>query len=244
MPLQRGAVGGIWLLVCLLAALGVLGGAWRQHRTLPVAAPPPLAGKVIAIDPGHGGPDPGAVVGDVLEKTVALAVAGRLAELLAAGGATVVLTRTDDSDLSGMAPGAAGRRRADLQARARHVATTGAQILVSIHANKFPSPRWSGAQTFYDPQGHPDGARLATAIQAELRRLTPTRRQAATIEQLVLNSVPVPAATVEVGFLSNPDEARRLTDPQYQQQVAVAIYVGVVRYLADLERQGPGTAGQ
>lgn len=232
------------------AAVGVAPAAVRAGAPAPGAPAPstvgtgapapggaagPLQGRVILLDPGHGGRDNGGVgVGGVREKDVTLAVALALREALTAAGARVVLTREMDVDLRDAVPPVDGsRHRGELVARAAMAAQYGAQVLVSIHANLHGRHTpWQGAQTFWDPRGHPDSERLARELMATLREQTPTRRVHRPINQLVLARSGVPAATVEVGFLSNAAEERRLLDPAYQRQVARAIAAGLIRYLS------------
>lgn len=226
-------------LALLLAAGGPLW--WRGRLRRVQADPAVLRGVVVAVDPGHGGPDPGAVGGrGIREKDVVLAIALEVRNLLLEAGARPVLTRTEDRNLSDRAvPGLGSARRGELAARAQVAADAGAAIFVSIHANEFGKRTpWQGAQVFYDPRGHPEGARLARALQAELASRTHTRRLARPIEQFVLARVPVPAATVEVGFLSNPKEEAMLADPGYQRRLAGAIVAGIARYVR--ERTGEG----
>lgn len=182
-----------------------------------------LRGVVVIVDPGHGGDDPGAVVGGTLEKHIVLDIAKSLKALLEEQGARVVLTRDTDVSLGGPMREELGRRVALVE---RHKAS----IYVSIHANKDTCNCW-GAQTFYQKRGMPAGKDLALAIQAQLRRLTPTTRVALPADYFVLRTSPVPAAMVEVGFLTNASEKARLQDPVYQRTVATAVSLGLADFL-------------
>ncbi|NLJ81468.1 MAG: N-acetylmuramoyl-L-alanine amidase CwlD, partial [Firmicutes bacterium] len=94
----------------------------------------------------------------------------------------------------------------------------------------FPSPIWSGAQTFYF-EGQEEGENLARALQTELvKNLGPNHRLARPGNYRVLRDTTMPAALVEVGFLSNPREARLLAEESYQRKVAAAIFAGILRY--------------
>ncbi|MCM3273180.1 N-acetylmuramoyl-L-alanine amidase CwlD [Paenibacillus elgii] len=194
----------------------------------------PLSGKIIALDAGHGGPDGGARSKDGLEeKDVNLAIALHLRDYLQQSGALVVMTREDDRDLA--SPGTKGyskRKTEDLLKRADFVSKQKSNLFVSIHLNSIPSPRWSGAQTFFYPN-HADNATLATLIQEEMKRnLKNTDRVAkqADKEIYLLKAMTIPSALVEVGFLSNPGEAQLLRDPTYQKKIATSIYQGILRY--------------
>jgi len=196
----------------------------------------PLAGRVIVLDPGHGGVDRGAVSkSGVVEKEVTLKIALHLRDYLQEAGALVIMTREKDTDLADSSVRGLSRRKTqDLMRRVRIVKESGADALISIHLNAIPSPRWKGAQTFYHP-GNEENKKLASFIQAELiRTLENTKRlpkQSGDI--FILKASPVPAAMVEVGFLSNPEEAARLGDEKYQKKLAAAIYFGILRFYSE-----------
>ncbi|SCW73015.1 N-acetylmuramoyl-L-alanine amidase [Paenibacillus tianmuensis] len=194
----------------------------------------PLSGKIIALDAGHGGPDGGARSKDGLEeKDVNLAIALHLRDYLQQSGALVVMTREDDRDLASTeTKGYSKRKTEDLLKRAEFVTKQKSNLFVSIHLNSIPSPRWSGAQTFFYPN-HADNSTLAALIQEEMKRnLKNTDRVAkqADKEIYLLKAMTIPSALVEVGFLSNPGEAQLLRDPSYQKKIATSIYQGILRY--------------
>lgn len=198
----------------------------------------PLSGKVIVVDPGHGGKDGGAVSRDgLVEKEVALSISLKLRDYLQEAGALVILTRETDQDLADV--GARKRKAQDLHRRAQLVKTSDADAFISVHLNAVPSSRWSGAQTFYYPTLE-DNQQLARYIQRELiRNLENTTRQARhSGEVYILKTSPVPSALVEVGFLSNPQEAARLAQEPYQNLLAASIYEGVVHFFAYKEEGG------
>ncbi|WP_018753959.1 N-acetylmuramoyl-L-alanine amidase CwlD [Paenibacillus sanguinis] len=203
----------------------------------------PLAGKVIVLDAGHGGPDGGASSREgLIEKDINLAVSLYLRDYLQQAGAIVVMTREEDKDLA--APNTQGyskRKTEDLKTRVRFVEEQQANLLVSIHMNSIPSPRWRGAQTFYYPN-HADNPVLALMIQEELtRNLENTDRVAKPADKKVylLETVKIPSVLVEVGFLSNPEEARQLGNEAYQRKVAASIYQGILRYSSGEKGQSP-----
>lgn len=206
----------------------------------------PLSGKVIAIDAGHGGVDGGAVSKQgLVEKDLNLAIALQLRDFLQQAGAIVVMTREGDYDLAEEGTSKISKRKTqDLLNRAKFVKDKHASLLLSIHMNSIPSPKWSGAQTFFYPN-QPENAILASLIQDEIRRnLGNTERLAATVNTIYLLKAmdEVPSALVEVGFLSNPGEATRLADSEYQKKVAASIYQGVLRFTAG-EKWGTGNPG-
>jgi N-acetylmuramoyl-L-alanine amidase len=190
----------------------------------------PLSGRIIAIDPGHGGPDGGAVSKNgIVEKDINLKISLYLRDYLQEAGAIVVMTREDDRDLA--PPGSKRRKTADLHKRAELINESGADYFISIHMNAMVSGRWRGAQTFYDKNGGEQSRTLAYLIQDELiRNLGNTNRVAKTVPNIfLLKQAKMPAALVEAGFLSNPEEAELLADEQYQKKVAAAIYRGILR---------------
>jgi len=223
-------------LLVLLALLAATAGSYIWRHYPPEADVAALswavANRVIAVDAGHGGIDPGAVgPGGTLEKDITLAISLRLRRLLEQAGAVVVMTRETDTDLSTPGKSLGARKREDLDRRLALVRQRGAEIYLGIQANAFGT-RWTGAQTFYYPRGE-ESRELAEAVQAELRRiLANTHRQAKALDIYILRNLTIPAVIVEVGFLSNAEEERLLNDPLYQEKVALAIYSGVVEYLA------------
>lgn len=109
----------------------------------------PLSGKVILLDPGHGGPDGGADNGNVLEKDISLEVSLKLRDYLQEQGAVVMMTREDDRDLAAEDTKGYSRRKVeDLKKRLNMINHSDADFYVSVHLNSIPSPKWRGAQTF------------------------------------------------------------------------------------------------
>lgn len=196
----------------------------------------PLSGKVIVIDPGHGGVDGGAVgKGEIIEKEIALEISLKLREYLQGSGAFVVMTRETDRDL---APedlrGYSRRKTYDLHKRLEIINEPDHDLFVSIHLNAVPSPRWRGAQTFFHPANE-ESQKLSRFIQDELRKnLGNTDRYAKKLTNVfLLKEAKIPGAIVEVGFLSNPDEAQLLSQKDYQNKIAISIYQGILRYFTN-----------
>jgi N-acetylmuramoyl-L-alanine amidase len=190
-----------------------------------------LAGRTIAVDPGHGGYDPGAKgSGGNLEKDLNLSIALKLRTVLEQAGARVVMTRAQDVDL--ITPGEGTKKFRDLTNRLKIVEEHQTDVLISIHLNSSGS-RWRGAQVFYHPK-HEYNRELAVAIQEELRlQLKNTNRQALPIQSaFLLTEAEIPAVIVEAGFLTNPEEEKLLTAPDYQEKIARAIASGIANYLA------------
>jgi N-acetylmuramoyl-L-alanine amidase len=195
----------------------------------------PLTGKVIYIDPGHGGPDGGAVGSDTLEKDISLNISLIIRDYLQEQGALVLLTREEDVDLADEDTSGYSRRKAeDLKKRVKIINESEADLFLSIHLNAIPSAKWSGAQTFYSGR-YIENENIAKYIQDELRRnLENTERVAKPIDGVyLLKNLEKPGALVEVGFLSNPQEEKLLSTKSYQDKVAASIYNGVLRYFSN-----------
>lgn len=219
------------LLVLLLALPALLPRSSQLARGPDPAPAAALAGVVVVIDPGHGGRDPGAIVGGVLEKDIVLEVGLVLGRLLEQAGAAVVFTRQTDIDFSQDLPGR--RKRTDLQARLELVAMVSPQAVLSIHANVGGSPRWRGGQVFYHRRLEAN-ALLAHAIQQELNLVYGQRRQALPdTRQYLLSQLQVPAVCVEIGFMTNPEDLRLMRDPDGQRRIAWAIAMGLAAYLRE-----------
>lgn len=201
--------------------------------------PAPLGGIKIVVDPGHGGIDGGASVGDILEKDITLELAKALEKELKKQGAVVVLTRSQSGDAleehnpKADFPTIRARKIADLKLREEMIVNTDADLFISVHVNAVPEERWRGAQVFYHKEGHADGGPVAKAIQASIReQIGNTEREALAIKHMyLLKKATVPAVLVETGFLSNPEELKLLSSPDYQRQMARAIADGIESYV-------------
>ena len=190
-----------------------------------------ISGRRIVLDPGHGGPDPGAVGRTGLkEKDLVLEIAFRLRRLLGRAGAYVVMTRETDRDFGGEEATLLARKRRDLAYRVGLANRLKADVYLSIHANSIADPRWAGAQVFYCP-GRPLARELAASLQAALTaHLGPNYRLAKPAEYRVLVETQMPAVVVEVGFLSNPAEEALLATSAYREKIAEALYQGLLHY--------------
>ncbi|MCE5284458.1 MAG: N-acetylmuramoyl-L-alanine amidase [Pelosinus sp.] len=185
---------------------------------------PGLRGKVIALDPGHGGSDSGAVgPNQVQEKAVTLAVSLRVKKLLENAGAVVYMTREDDVDV--YAPNDTATE--ELSARADVGNANHVDIFVDIHANSFGDPSVGGTGTYYYRKTSYDSL-LAQSLQTGLVRADGlTNRGIYAANFYVLKHTDMPAALIELAFLSNPNEESLLNSPQYQQKLAQGIVNGL-----------------
>lgn len=188
--------------------------------------------KTVVIDPGHGGEDPGAVIGDVREKDINLDISLLLGELFEAGGYNVVYTRTEDKML--YKPGEEHRKKHfDLYNRVSVATDQQDCILLSIHVNRFSSPKYSGAQIFYSSNS-PESKKLADHIQATLKTLQPNNYRLSKDSGssiYLLDKFKGTAVLVECGFISNENECKNLCDAVYKRKFAVSLYIAVTEYL-------------
>jgi N-acetylmuramoyl-L-alanine amidase len=206
----------------------------RPVRPLPVPRPPigtgprptgpitlprvPNGRIVVVVDPGHGGPDPGAVGrGGIYEKEIVLDIGIQVASLLNQQGVQAVLTRQADVDL-------------DLQPRVDLAEQVNATVFVSIHANAIDMsrPDVNGLETYY----YDSGLELAQSIHASVLEATgiPDRR-VRSARFFVLRRTSMPSVLVETGFVTGADDAVRLADPSYRRTMAAAIARGILQYL-------------
>ncbi len=183
-----------------------------------------VKGKTIILDPGHGGSDPGAIGPNrVREKDVTLNVAMKVKYLLQDAGARVIMTRSDDRDVYG--PNASDKE--ELQARVNVARKNTADIFVSIHANSFINQAAHGTSTYYYEKSTYD-SRLAESLQnglVEFGGLYDRGIQEANF--YVVKRTNMPAALVELAFISNPKEERLLNSAEFQQKLAEGICKGL-----------------
>lgn len=192
-----------------------------------------VADKLIVIDPGHGGDDPGALGSTgVHEKDIVLEVSKKLGEILRQAGAQVLLTREDDRDLSELDHENLYKAKVqDLTRRVELANKRRADLFISIHVNSFPDRREDGAQTFSQP-GSEESKKLAIAIQHELNCfLANPGREAKQVDYFANRMTKMPSVIIEIGFVSNPREEKLMLDPLYQSKTAWSIYAGIARYL-------------
>jgi N-acetylmuramoyl-L-alanine amidase len=219
---------GLFVLFLILQHDFIEGDSWNSWNL-------PLSGKIILLDPGHGGPDGGAGTGETLEKDIALRITLKVRDYLQQQGALVIMTRETDKDLAAADTRGYSRRKVeDLKKRLLMINNDDIDLFVSIHLNAIPSAQWSGAQTFYAPH-YQENAKAAKFIQEELREnLGNTTRKAKPINSVyILKNAKKPGVLVEVGFLSNPREKENLKKDAYQKSIAVSIYQGILRYYSN-----------
>ena len=189
----------------------------------------PLLGKLIVIDPGHGGRDPGAIYKDIYESPINLQISKTLMQELEELGAIVYLTRNGEYDISD--PNAWNKKHSDLQNRVNLIESSNANLYLSIHLNADVSNTWHGAQVFYDDV-NPKNKKLAEIMQNSFESNLKSNRKYKEISTYYMyrriNSVP--GALLEVGFLTNSNERYLLQKKTYQQKISNAITKGVIKF--------------
>ena len=215
------------VIACLYAVIAAV-GIIEDKRTVKTMLP--VENKVVIIDAGHGGFDPGKTGknGDN-EKDINLKIASYLQQYLEQSGAVAIITRNSDDALG-------ESKREDMSERRRISNESDGDILISIHQNAFTSGGPSGAQVFYYKTSE-EGKLLAECIQQSLIDTLDknNKRQAkANSDYYVLKTTEIPSAIVECGFLSNAEEEAKLNTDDYQQQTAWAIYKGIASYFNSL----------
>lgn len=179
----------------------------------------------VAIDPGHGGHDPGATYRGWLEKDICLQLCWRLYNLLRSHGYGVLATRQEDIFVP-------------IWARAKIANEAKADVFISLHCNADPDDDAPGkpearGQEIWIYQGSLRSRVLADFLGGSLRAYfvdEPWRGVKETVHLGVLRETQMPAALVEIGFIDASDSARRLTDPKCQAEIAQALLIGLDNY--------------
>lgn len=199
----------------------------------------------IVVDPGHGGRDPGKVgVNGALEKDINLAIALKLKDLLEEKGINVIMTRTEDVGLYSESD--SNKKRADLNKRIELINSSKALFAVSIHQNSFTQESVKGAQVFYHAQSQ-QGRILAETLQEQIKETIKdgNHRQAkSNTSYYLLKHTKCPLVIVECGYLSNRNEASLLTSQEYQEKMALAIHLGILKYLDTYDASNQDVSNQ
>ncbi len=188
--------------------------------------------KVVVVDAGHGGRDPGKVgVDGCLEKDLNLEIAKKVQAILEQQDIKVIMIRDTDKGL--YEEQTSNKKVQDMKNRCALINETEPDCVVSIHQNSYHEEYVSGAQVFYYSSSA-EGKALAEALQSELISYADpeNHRQAkANDSYYLLKKTEAPIAIVECGFLSNWKEAAKLQDDGYQSRVAWAVSMGILTYL-------------
>ncbi|MBR2431439.1 MAG: N-acetylmuramoyl-L-alanine amidase [Clostridia bacterium] len=192
----------------------------------------------VVIDAGHGGEDGGASsVSGALEKDLNLDIAFLLADMLRANGINVVMTRTEDILLYDPTSDYHGRKKVlDLAARLKIAKETPNSVFVSIHMNSFPQTQYSGLQVYYsknDKNSKTVADLIQSNVKAYLQPSNTRKTKGATSAIFLLDRLETPAVLIECGFLSNYEEARRLSNAEYRKKLAFVIFCSLCDYISN-----------
>ena len=221
---------GIAIAIVLMVMIGLVLSVFYQGSAAVVGQ---LNSKhIVVVDAGHGGYDPGAITKQgIYEKEINLEMAKQVQELLKPSGINVILTRDEDEDY--VPDGTRGRqtkKQADLNYRISMANQAKADAFISLHLNATATGLNSGAETFYHFKSE-EGKRLAETIQQELVKVPGmNRRIAKPGDFYIINNTPMPTVIVELGYISNPKEQKKLQQPWYQDQLAHAVAKGIANY--------------
>lgn len=185
----------------------------------------PLSGKLILIDVGHGSKDMGTSFNDILEKDLNLQISKKIEQELIKQGASVILTREEDYDLS--SPNSSRRKRSDFNNRITFINESKADMYLSIHINSLSNTTYSGAQVFYEGE---DNKNLASTIQGYLNKIAYPRSIKKMPDVYMYQHLKIKGVLIECGFLSNKMERDKLTTDKYQEQLAHTITASIIDY--------------
>lgn len=222
------------LALCFVSLIGVFSQIQQSEPTLASYSATPI----VIIDAGHGGMDGGAMgVDGQIEKEINLSIALKLDTMLRAYGFETILTRNSDVSIhSADAKTVRQQKSSDLKNRLKLLEDTSSGILISIHQNKYSQSSACGTQVFYG-RNCPESKELAEMLQKTITGyLQPENKREikqATKDIYLLYQATKPAVMVECGFLSNAAEAEKLTDGEYQDQIAFSICTALMNCLAD-----------
>lgn len=180
----------------------------------------PKSSRIVVIDPGHGGRDPGAIgIGSIRESEIVLDISRQVVSLLKQQGVDAILTRSRDEEI-------------ELSPRVQFAERANADVFVSIHANSFDARRTdvNGIETFYYTGS--SSQQLARAVQNSLlQELGARDRGVKAANFYVLRYTSMPAVLVETGFVTGSEDAARLSSATGRAQIARAIARGILQYM-------------
>lgn len=169
----------------------------------------------------------------ITEAKINLKIALKVKALLEEAGAKVILTRSDNNGIYDEGSGTIReKKKSDIKNRVKIGNESSADIFVSIHLNKIPQQQYWGWQTFFK-KGNEESKRLAESLQNGLNEIIQkeNKREPLKIEKIyIVDHVEIPISIVECGFLSNEEEEKLLQTDEYQDKLAMGIYMGIMKY--------------
>lgn len=187
----------------------------------------PLLGRIIFVDPGHGGRDPGTSYEKIEEKDIVLEISNILREQLMEKGAIVYMTRETDTDLSSQWD--EKKKRGDLYRRILMYKKYGAELYLSIHINYYSNSSESGAEVLYNPI-NPENKIFGEILMNHFKTALGSRRKLKKTDLYMYKNTTVPGVLIECGFLSNPNERYLMQKESYQKKLSKVITDSVIDY--------------
>lgn len=173
-----------------------------------------IKGPTVIIDPGHGGNEPGANNGSIIEKNITLAISLEVEKELKQKQIDYYMIRTTDTYVS-------------LEDRVKTANDKACKLFVSIHNNSFGDKAQSGILTTYNPNSE-TGKEVAEIMQSRISTLGMKNRDIMPRPNLyVLRHTNMPSILLEIGFMSNKKDLKLLTDTKFQQKCATQIVLGI-----------------
>ena len=191
---------------------------------------PQTGSSVVVIDAGHGGEDGGTTgASGTAEDELNLAIAKRLEAMLTLMGWQTRMIRKDSGSQATEGETIRARKQSDLRNRVEVVNEYSNAILISIHQNHFPNPKYDGAQVFCTQNANQAAQAMQSALTKALCPHSPRSVKRASGVYL-MEHIACPGLLVECGFLSNPAEEQRLCSDAYQKQLAVVMAAVLARF--------------
>ena len=200
---------------------GTVGYVDKRYLRMKNTVANAVKNRIIVLDAGHGGKDPGAVSGQAIEKEIVYKVTQLVKQKLAADGANVLVTRAGDTYPS-------------LDDRIKYTSSNYGEMFISIHANAAASASPKGAETFYSITSNDNEKEdlvLATNINNQIVKNAEMNNRGVKRQDFkVIKGLTIPAVLVELGFVSNAEDRAKLIDDRYIEIFAQSIYNGIVEY--------------
>lgn len=188
-----------------------------------------LFGKVITVDAGHGGRDPGTRYGNILEKDLNLEISKQLEKELTKKGAIVYMTRDKDEDLSSKYD--VRKKRGDLYRRLMFIKKNKSDLYLSIHLNWYNNSYYGGVEVLYNDINKNNKILASNIKDAFVDSNIKTRNIKKTTLYMYKNTY-TPGVLIECGFLSNKNDRYLLQKADYQKKISTIITKGVISYFS------------
>ena len=224
-------------IICFALVVGIIINqlALLSGFTVDVFAQEDTDKRIVIIDAGHGGEDPGAIgVTGVLEKDLNLEIAALLTECLEEEGICVINTRTSDKLLYNEAENIKGLKKIyDLKNRCKIANAYKDAVFISVHMNSFSSEKYNGLQVYYsdsDEESYNLALKIQNTVKQQLQN--DNNRNPKNGKGLyILDNNECTSVLIECGFISNESDCKNLSKKEYQKQLCFSIVCGIIEYM-------------